>query len=671
MKKLFIMMVMILLLGGCGENTETPGGEVREVDTTVDTIAPVVTLLGDSPFILEVGSAFRDPGASFTDAVDGNGQAIAQGTIDTSVVAEYTISYSKTDAAGNVSNVVTRYVYVVDTTNPVVTLNGDAVVTLEVGSTYTDLGASYTDNYDASGNAVMSGTVNTAVLGTYPITYSYTDASSNKGTISRSVVVVVDTVDPVLDILGNITYTIGDGIPTIADFVTATDNYDGDIISSLDYTFTVGDYLTAGSYALTLTITDSSGNTTSSDITIDVIEVDLSLLSSAAISIVQGLASLFTETPAAITIPEIGDMNAEITQISALTGNGYLADTESTSVFVFNTVTAPEYIEIVGAYNGSLSTMQTYLSAILPLLANVTSYEVEYTFSGYTFTMTKVNDSQYQITATGTILTEEVTIVIVIDELTLFGDYTYSIEFSTSFATWHYEITRGLLGIESIFEVKELLGDSNGVVYANGFFIDGDDLSGFMIKDEITITRRMYFEFTETYKGIYYVNDDTGTEKYISLDGDVELVFEYENYQPNVPLLGSEKARWALIKFDGIYTIEFDDGILSNSFGINATTSVTESDSFDIEAKNYSAYVYNDTTLEYEELTSGNWMLRIEKDYDTDFDSYFVFESFMTPNYTYNVKEQVTSLNTNKETVTLFDISILTITKEEILSAIE
>ena len=39
-------------------------------------------------------------------------------------------------------------VNVTDTTAPVITLVGDTQITVEVGSTYTDLGATASDNYD-------------------------------------------------------------------------------------------------------------------------------------------------------------------------------------------------------------------------------------------------------------------------------------------------------------------------------------------------------------------------------------------------------------------------------------------------------------------------------------------------------------------------------------------
>ena len=50
--------------------------------------------------------------------------------------------------AGNAATEVTRTVSVTDTTAPVITLVGDAQITVEVGSTYTDLGATASDNYD-------------------------------------------------------------------------------------------------------------------------------------------------------------------------------------------------------------------------------------------------------------------------------------------------------------------------------------------------------------------------------------------------------------------------------------------------------------------------------------------------------------------------------------------
>ena len=49
------------------------------------------------------------------------------------------MTYNVSDDAGNAATEVTRTVNVTDTTAPVITLNGDTQITVEVGSTYTDL----------------------------------------------------------------------------------------------------------------------------------------------------------------------------------------------------------------------------------------------------------------------------------------------------------------------------------------------------------------------------------------------------------------------------------------------------------------------------------------------------------------------------------------------------
>ena len=65
--------------------------------------------------------------------------------VDTSVIGSYTVTYNVTDSSGNDATEVTRTVSVTDTTVPVITLVGDAQITVEVGSTYTDLGATASD----------------------------------------------------------------------------------------------------------------------------------------------------------------------------------------------------------------------------------------------------------------------------------------------------------------------------------------------------------------------------------------------------------------------------------------------------------------------------------------------------------------------------------------------
>ena len=160
-----------------------------------DNVPPVITIIGDNPVTVELGDAFVDQGATAFDEFHGVTTVSSSGTVDTSTVGTYTITYSATDLDGNTATA-TRTVNVVDTTAPVVTVTGDNPATVELGGTYTEAGATATD---ASGTVtvVVSGdTVDPNTLGTYTITYTSTDASGNVGTASRTVN-VVDSVSPV------------------------------------------------------------------------------------------------------------------------------------------------------------------------------------------------------------------------------------------------------------------------------------------------------------------------------------------------------------------------------------------------------------------------------------------------------------------------------------------
>jgi PKD repeat protein len=72
-------------------------------DVEVDTVKPVITLLGSAAISLNVGATYEELGARATDDVDGDITANIQkvGSVDTSTEGTYTITYSVSDAAGN------------------------------------------------------------------------------------------------------------------------------------------------------------------------------------------------------------------------------------------------------------------------------------------------------------------------------------------------------------------------------------------------------------------------------------------------------------------------------------------------------------------------------------------------------------------------------------------
>ena len=86
-----------------------------------------------------------------------------------------------------------------DTTAPVITLTGDASVTVEVGGTYTEEGATS----DGGETVTTSGTVDVDTPGVYTVIYSASDAAGNADTATRTVTLVApaDNTAPVVSII--------------------------------------------------------------------------------------------------------------------------------------------------------------------------------------------------------------------------------------------------------------------------------------------------------------------------------------------------------------------------------------------------------------------------------------------------------------------------------------
>jgi len=77
-----------------------------------------------------------------------------------------------------------------DTSGPVITINGSNPTSIKLGYTYTELGATALDNLDGVVSVSSSGTVNTTLFGTYYIIYSATDSYYNTSTAIRTINVI-------------------------------------------------------------------------------------------------------------------------------------------------------------------------------------------------------------------------------------------------------------------------------------------------------------------------------------------------------------------------------------------------------------------------------------------------------------------------------------------------
>ena len=83
-------------------------GVVTATVSNIDTVAPVITLLGDSSMTLSYGSSFIDPGA----ITDDGSSIVPTGSVDTNTAGTYVITYNSTDLAGNSATEVSRTVTV-------------------------------------------------------------------------------------------------------------------------------------------------------------------------------------------------------------------------------------------------------------------------------------------------------------------------------------------------------------------------------------------------------------------------------------------------------------------------------------------------------------------------------------------------------------------------------
>jgi len=192
---------------------------------------------------------------------------------------QYLLDITARDIAGNVTTQqVTITVINVDEVAPVITLIGANPQTIELGSSYTELGASANDDIDGNitGSIIIDATaVEVATLGTYLVTYNAQDAGGNNATEVVRTVNFVDTTDP--SFTSTSTLSVDENISTLNIFYTATATDAGTIgysLSGLDaLSFNLGtssgeltfssspDFETQNSYSVTITATDNSNNT--------------------------------------------------------------------------------------------------------------------------------------------------------------------------------------------------------------------------------------------------------------------------------------------------------------------------------------------------------------------------------------------------------------------------
>jgi choice-of-anchor A domain-containing protein len=177
---------------------------VTRTVTVVDTLPPLLSMLGPAIHQQECGMPFNDPGALATDTCMGplTSSIVRTGTVDAGAVGTYTLRYNVTDGR-NAATPMTRTVIVSDRRSPTLTINGPLSQTVECGMPYVDPGATASDLCAGSLPVVAISPVEATQPGSYSIRYQATDPSGNTATTAQGrAVVVADTLPPALVLNG-------------------------------------------------------------------------------------------------------------------------------------------------------------------------------------------------------------------------------------------------------------------------------------------------------------------------------------------------------------------------------------------------------------------------------------------------------------------------------------
>ena len=388
------------------DSTDIERNSTRTI-TVVDTTSPVISLNPDdddepNETIHEAGDPWEEYGATWTDFVDGDGTANVNGTIDVNTTGTYYRDYAYTDGAGNVAEVVTRTIIVVDTTPATITLNPDgdeeANVTIhEAGQPWTDPGATWVDIVDGTGSADVNGTLNEDVVGTYYLDYNYTDEANNTAVVITRTIRVVDTTPAVIYLNGDAVVTheaatdYSDSGAVWADFI---DSNDTNSSSNIDVNDSMVDYSVPGNYTIVYTYVDAAGNEANATRTISVVdntppELFLTGGSNIDVGIWSEWIDPWAEANDSVDGNVTGDINSsglpDMNTLGSYEVHYFVEDASGNQANITRTVNVVNYAPTdLNLSNGSVwenMPIGSLVSSFVVTDSNDPNYEKEYSFS--------------------------------------------------------------------------------------------------------------------------------------------------------------------------------------------------------------------------------------------------------------------------------------------------
>ena len=407
---------------------------VSVVDTTAPTITnSIVSSVNDGATAL--GSVSSNETVSWS--VSGSGVSISSSgavTLDSAANAGSATSHSfaitATDGSGNETTTGTLSVSVVDTTAPVISLVGSAIVNSELGRVYSDAGATATDNKDGSVTSSITtvSDVDANTVGSYTVTYNVTDAAGNAATqVTRTINVGPDETIPVISLIGSSSVDV-ERANAYSDLgATATDNVDGTITSSI-VTVNGVDATTSGTYTVTYDVNDAAGNaatqvtrvvtvedTTPPGLTVDSLNLNVADGTTALGSVSANETVTWSITGSGVSISTSGSVTLD-SPADYLVRTSYIFEITATDAYgnfrripvtvVVDDITAPtfDYSGLVTSINDGATALGS-VSANEPVTWSISGSGVSISSSGVVTLdspadYVKAQSYQYRVTAT-------------------------------------------------------------------------------------------------------------------------------------------------------------------------------------------------------------------------------------------------------------------------------
>lgn len=220
-------------------------------------LIPKIKLNGDKNIKVEFGSHYQDPGCTATYLGKNISNKIwYEGEVDEEKLGTYFIVCKIRKNRLTVS--AERNVEIVDTKEPEITLEGDQEKVICPNNEYEEEGYKAIDNYDGdiTDKVVITKNEN-------DVTYSITDTSGNEKIVKRNII-KEDKEAPTIELKGNEKIYVTVGGKYNESLATATDNCDDDLTESIKIDGSV-DTNKEGTYTLTYSVSDNSGNTSSKE----------------------------------------------------------------------------------------------------------------------------------------------------------------------------------------------------------------------------------------------------------------------------------------------------------------------------------------------------------------------------------------------------------------------